>query len=266
MPSFAVAGEHGGAIRHEPGQGGGTAASAIAAATPGLSRRSVWPLAHPGALLEHKARGFALHYRAAPAAGPPLREALARLLAGSAEFELLPAHMLWEVRPRGADKGKAVAGLMDRQPFRGRLPVFIGDDVTDEDGIAAATGNGWRRAARAGRVRRCGRRARLATGGCVERGLAARPASASWRVCLTRTTLSPSRPVPFRPVAPQPRSTGRSVVTPTLRAVTTSSPFWSRYSVMRSRNVSLPARLLSRSHVLPGFVSTVSTSPGRSGR
>jgi trehalose 6-phosphate phosphatase len=138
---FAVAGEHGGAIRHEPGQG--------VERVPLPSPPDAWlveaerlALEHPGALLEHKARGFALHYRAAPAAGQPLREALARLLDGSSEFELLPAHMLWEVRPRGADKGKAVAGLMDRQPFRDRLPVFIGDDVTDEDGIAAAAGMG----------------------------------------------------------------------------------------------------------------------------
>ena len=46
--------------------------------------------------------------------------------------------MLWEVRPRGVDKGKAVERLMECPPFLGRLPVFIGDDVTDEDGIAAA--------------------------------------------------------------------------------------------------------------------------------
>ena len=93
-------------------------------------------------MLEHKARGFALHYRAAPAAGTQLHDALALLLAGSTQFELLPAHMLWEVRPRGADKGKAVIDLMDRPPFRGRLPVFVGDDVTDEDGIRAATAMG----------------------------------------------------------------------------------------------------------------------------
>jgi trehalose 6-phosphate phosphatase len=35
-----------------------------------------------------------------------------------------------------------VADLMDRPPFRGRLPVFVGDDVTDEDGIAAAVAMG----------------------------------------------------------------------------------------------------------------------------
>src|SRR5690242_17069412 len=90
---FAVAGEHGGAIRHEPGQG--------VERVPLPSPPDAWlveaerlALEHPGALLEHKARGFALHYRAAPAAGPSLREALACLLDGSAEFELLPAHML----------------------------------------------------------------------------------------------------------------------------------------------------------------------------
>ena len=138
---FAVAGEHGGAIRHEPGQ--------AVERRPLPSPPTEWLVeaerlatAHPGALLEHKARGFALHYRAAPAAAQPLREALARLLATSSEFELLPAHMLWEVRPRGADKAKAVTDLMDRPPFRGRLPVFIGDDVTDEDGIAAAASMG----------------------------------------------------------------------------------------------------------------------------
>jgi trehalose 6-phosphate phosphatase len=138
---FAVAGEHGGAIRHRPG---------APVERPELpSPPSVWlieaerlALAHPGTLLEHKARGFSLHYRAAPLAGEPLREALLGLLAGSAQFELLPAHMLWEVRPRGADKGKAVIDLMDRPPFSGRLPVFVGDDVTDEDGIGAAAAMG----------------------------------------------------------------------------------------------------------------------------
>jgi trehalose 6-phosphate phosphatase len=89
-------------------------------------------------LLDRKARGFALHFRAAPSADEALREALVSLLTVSDEFELLPAHMLWEVRPRGADKGKAVRTLMAQPPFRDRLPVFIGDDVTDEDAIAVA--------------------------------------------------------------------------------------------------------------------------------
>jgi trehalose 6-phosphate phosphatase len=50
--------------------------------------------------------------------------------------------MLWEVRPAGADKGRGVRELMKRKPFEGRLPVFIGDDVTDEDGMRVARAMG----------------------------------------------------------------------------------------------------------------------------
>lgn len=138
---FAVAGEHGGAIRHGPGL---MVERAPLPSPPGewLVEAEGLALQFPGALLEHKARGFALHYRAVPSAAEPLRRALTEMLRNSGDFELLPAHMLWEVRPRGADKGKAVATLMDRAPFRGRLPVFVGDDFTDEAGIAAAQAMG----------------------------------------------------------------------------------------------------------------------------
>jgi trehalose 6-phosphate phosphatase len=94
--------------------------------------------AFPGALLERKARGFALHYRQAPEAREVFEATLNALVGGSEGFQLLPAHMLWEVRPIGADKGSAVAALMQIAPFAGRLPVFIGDDVTDEDGMREA--------------------------------------------------------------------------------------------------------------------------------
>jgi trehalose 6-phosphate phosphatase len=138
---FAVAGEHGGAIRDAPGR--------AVERPPTPAPQDAWLVeaerlvaAHPGALLEVKARGFTLHYRAVPEAGPALRDGLMVLLAGSSDFELLQGLMMWEVRPRGVDKGKAVVRLMERAPFQSRLPVFIGDDVTDEDGIAAAVAMG----------------------------------------------------------------------------------------------------------------------------
>lgn len=138
---FAVAGEHGAAIRFSPGD----RLERAAVPTP----PAAWVQAmervvqeHPGALLEAKARGFALHYRAVPAAERPLRDALLALLDGSTAFELMPGRLLWEVRPRGVDKGTAVTRLMARPPFQHRLPVFIGDDVTDEDGIAVAVAMG----------------------------------------------------------------------------------------------------------------------------
>jgi trehalose 6-phosphate phosphatase len=98
--------------------------------------------AHHGVLLEQKARGFVLHYRAVPDLGPTLHDALVRLLAGTEDFALLAAHMAWEVRPRGTDKGTALAALMQHAPLQGRIPLFIGDDVTDEDAIAQAQAMG----------------------------------------------------------------------------------------------------------------------------
>ncbi len=92
----------------------------------------------PGALYEAKPHGFSLHARQAPAAMPRFEAALRELIAEDGRFLLLPAHMAWEVKPRAADKGTAVAALMARAPFQDRMPVFIGDDVTDEAAIAAA--------------------------------------------------------------------------------------------------------------------------------
>jgi trehalose 6-phosphate phosphatase len=138
---YAVAGEHGGAIRHAPD------APTEQAALPPVPARWLAEAAlivarHPGAVLERKTRGFVLHYRAVPEFGPLLREALMPLLAESDAFALLPARKAWEVKPRGADKGTAVAKLLERPPFAGRLPIFVGDDVTDEDGIAMARARG----------------------------------------------------------------------------------------------------------------------------
>ena len=142
----AVAGEHGGAIRFAPG------APLERADLPELPGawlvEAEWAVAaHPGAFVERKARGFALHYRQAPAAGGALEQAARAILAGTDTHRLLGGSMTWEIRPRGADKETAVRALMARPPFAGRVPVYLGDDVTDEDGIRAAIalgGVGWR--------------------------------------------------------------------------------------------------------------------------
>jgi len=103
---------------------------------------------HPGTLIEDKEHGFVLHYRLAPAAGPEAQALLAALVAEDPlAFTLLEARMAWEVRPRGASKATAVRALMARPPFMGRVPVFIGDDVTDEEGMEACrslAGHGFR--------------------------------------------------------------------------------------------------------------------------
>jgi trehalose 6-phosphate phosphatase len=133
-----VAGEHGGALRPAPGA---PLQRPDLPAVPAemLAQADAFAAAHPGVLVERKARGFALHYRLAPAAGPSLAAAVTSWVMPVADqFQALPAHMAWEVRPRGADKGSAVAAIMALPDFAGRLPVFIGDDVTDEDGMVVA--------------------------------------------------------------------------------------------------------------------------------
>ncbi len=135
---YAVAGEHGAAIRHAPGAAPERPdLPALPAAW--LEQAGRVAAGIPGVLLERKAHGFVLHYRLAPAAGPALHRALLSILGGdAAAFTLMPAHMAWEVKPGAADKGRAVHRLMARPPFAGRVPVYVGDDVTDEDGMLAA--------------------------------------------------------------------------------------------------------------------------------
>jgi trehalose 6-phosphate phosphatase len=133
----AVAGEHGGAIRHAPDQPARHAAVPAPPADWAATGQRI-AAAHPGALYEPKSRGFVLHYRAAPEHGPALLRAMQALMQDTPGFAVLPARLAWELKPLGADKGTAVEALMQAPPFAGRLPIFIGDDVTDEDGMAAA--------------------------------------------------------------------------------------------------------------------------------
>ena len=92
-----------------------------------------------GILVEEKMYSVALHYRLAPHRKSALRQlAMSLVRSAPARFELLTAKKAFEVRPKGVTKGRAVEVLMNQEPFRARQPVFVGDDVTDEDGMEAA--------------------------------------------------------------------------------------------------------------------------------
>ena len=92
-----------------------------------------------GVLIEEKTYSVALHYRLAPHRGGAVRKlAMSLVRTAPHRFEVLAAKRAVEIRPKGITKGRAVEVLMERQPFRGRQPVFVGDDVTDEDGMEIA--------------------------------------------------------------------------------------------------------------------------------
>ena len=99
---------------------------------------------HPGLLIEPKRSSVALHYRMAPHLEDLCRQALVSAMQGVDGVELLPGKCVFEVKPRGTNKGQAITDFMTQAPFAGRIPVFVGDDVTDEAGFAAVQAlGGW---------------------------------------------------------------------------------------------------------------------------
>lgn len=92
---------------------------------------------HPKLLLEHKGLSLALHYRRAPQLGGYAHRLARSLLARlGGQYCLQTGKRVVEMKPAGKDKGAAVLEFMQEEPFRGRTPVFVGDDVTDEYGFA----------------------------------------------------------------------------------------------------------------------------------
>jgi len=91
----------------------------------------------PGLLVEHKPYGVALHYRQAPEAECQVL-ALAGAMARRTGLTLQQGKMVVEIRPPGADKGDAVRAFMTEPDFVGARPLFVGDDLTDEDAFRAA--------------------------------------------------------------------------------------------------------------------------------
>lgn len=99
---------------------------------------------HPPLLVEAKRASVALHYRAAPELEALCQAVMTQALEATQGLELMPGKCVLEVKAQGVDKGRAIADFMERAPYAGRIPVFAGDDVTDEKGFAAVQAlGGW---------------------------------------------------------------------------------------------------------------------------
>ena len=134
-PGFCVAGQHGAERRDFSGT---MHRREVPRAALEAARRRLAAVAarHPALVLEDKGLNFAVHFRSAPELGEQTRDAvriLARDLGG--EFEVQLGKMVVELRPAGKDKGVAISEFLAEEPFRGRTPVFVGDDLTDEIGF-----------------------------------------------------------------------------------------------------------------------------------
>jgi trehalose 6-phosphate phosphatase len=87
----------------------------------------------PCLVLEDKRFSLALHYRQAPHLEDAIiAEVLPVAASAASDLELQRGKMVIELRPRSANKATAVAEFMGEAPFAGRMPVYMGDDLTDE--------------------------------------------------------------------------------------------------------------------------------------
>ena len=134
--AICVAGQHGAERRDFSGTMHRHAVP-LAALEEARRRFKAMAAKHPALVLEDKGVNLALHFRTAPGLRAEVLEA-ARALAGElgGAFEVQLGKMVVELRPSGKDKGVAIAEFMDEPPFKGRTPIFVGDDLTDEFGFA----------------------------------------------------------------------------------------------------------------------------------
>jgi len=99
--------------------------------------------AHPGTLLEDKERTIAVHFRMAPQFEEAIRRAIVDIAKPlGSNYHIQGGDKLFEIKPRGFTKATAIKAFMKEPPFSGRQPVFLGDDLTDQDGFAMVEAHG----------------------------------------------------------------------------------------------------------------------------
>jgi len=132
--SLAVAGSHGADYRNADGSSLGNPPVGLDA----LALREIEEFSKKaGFSLENKPHGAALHYRHDIRLEADGLEFAAAFVARHA-LELKRGKCVIEFVAPGANKGTAVKAFMDAHPFTGSVPIFVGDDVTDEDGFEVA--------------------------------------------------------------------------------------------------------------------------------
>lgn len=147
VPGMPLAGVHGLERRDAQGR---IHRAALPAETLADARAALdaFTAAHPGTHYEDKGAALALHYRDAPqlqaAAAQTMGDACRAL---GEKFVVQPGKFVFELKPAAQNKGTVVASFLEEAPFRDRRPVFLGDDVTDEDAfreVQARGGHGIR--------------------------------------------------------------------------------------------------------------------------
>jgi trehalose 6-phosphate phosphatase len=127
-----IAGVHG--VEHRDGSGALHSVSSSTIPEAVRERLTALVARDQTLILEDKGNSLALHYRQSPARESLIRAELQEIYTNlGQDFVLQDGKMVLELRPAGANKGTAIRKFMADSPFAGRKPIFIGDDITDED-------------------------------------------------------------------------------------------------------------------------------------
>ena len=145
LEGLTYAGNHGGSIRLRDGTSFDQETSESARQELDRLEKKMEDLREPyyGAQIERKGDLMCVHYRAVdPTKQIEFAKKVRSILEKSKHYEPKAAHAAIECKPRGsADKGTAVKYIMEHEFGRSWkdkvASVFVGDDVTDEDGIKA---------------------------------------------------------------------------------------------------------------------------------
>jgi trehalose 6-phosphate phosphatase len=137
-----ASGVHGAEIRLDPNAPTTpTAAADLPQSLLAALRRAVEPF--PGVFVENKRFSFTVHFRLAPSAERPLRNIVKQLVDSiPIAVAIMDAHYAIEIKSPCFDKGGAIAAFLSTSTFRGRTPIFVGDDTTDETGFALVSARG----------------------------------------------------------------------------------------------------------------------------
>lgn len=96
-----------------------------------------------GLLIEDKGCSVALHWRLAPHEKEfCLETAQAAIEALGEDYRVQFGKAVAEILPSAAGKGKVIQSFLREPPYFGRRPVFVGDDLTDENGFRAVNAQG----------------------------------------------------------------------------------------------------------------------------
>lgn len=96
-----------------------------------------------GVLIEDKGCSVAIHWRLAPHERDfALATARAALEALGADYRVQHGKAVAEILPSAAGKGKVIERFLQQAPYKGRCPIFVGDDLTDENGFKTVNAHG----------------------------------------------------------------------------------------------------------------------------